>query len=164
MNPERTVSRNGERTWSIRDREEREHLHMQRPLVLRAAEGMAMVTSRRKFLRSVMRGAFALGASGALINSVFEDHAEAGTCGPSPYCLCCSDQSDPCGTCKNRKYATSSCGSPSCWISNPGNHLCCDCCCSAGCSPGGAQLCSSSSCGGTYYKCVCHVSCCGPAA
>src|SRR5438105_4794035 len=96
------------------------------PLVIRVAEGWAKVTSRRRFLRSVLEGTLLVGASGALVGGLFEQQAAAARhgpdCGPSPYCYCCGDNSNPCGSCKNRKYATSSCGSPICWIS--GNTLC----------------------------------------
>lgn len=138
------------------------------PLTLRMAEGLALICTRRHFLRWMLERAFVLGTSAALVDSLFADYAAASHygCGPqsvSPRCSCCSE--GQCGSgCSNRPYATSSCGSgPNCWIY--GNLLCCDCCCPLSCiiqsdcsapghSCGACKVCTS------LRRCTCFTVCC----
>lgn len=136
-----------------------------KPPVVNVAEHLALLTSRRQFLRRVLEGTFVLGASSALLGGVFAGRAGACTgticsrsCGPSPCCptgRCGSGGA--CGSgCKARDYGTFTCGSSgSCWSATDPCTLCvvacCDCCCT---NLSSGNVCSS--CGATGYRaCIC---------
>lgn len=124
----------------------------------RLGAGLAITSNRRRFIGAALRGAFIVGATGAMVGDVLIEPAAAVGCGPSPYCSSCNWGSKKCGSgCKNATYGHSSCGgaSPGCWVINNGGayRLCCDCCC-----PTGGSACTASSCGGR--KCICEFSCC----
>lgn len=136
------------------------------PASLRFAEGLALLTSRRNFLKRVLQGAFVMGASGVLMSTVFEEHASAAGCGPAPYCkpACCPDSITLCHTsyCKKQHYNTGRCeAGGNCWSKS--NTLCCDCCCKSNCPQSLVGTCNASTCGSGYWKCICNYACCGPA-
>lgn len=137
--------------------------------VRNAAERVALISTRRRFLRWTLESAFLLGTSAALVEGLFAERA-SGThtpCGSSqvaPRCSCCGGGSRCSSRCKNRNWGTRTCGSlNNCW--QTGSNLCCDCCCHNPCTnfndcsqPGHmCETCTNSSCGGsgTWNKCVC---------
>lgn len=143
-------------------------------LSIRAAHGMALLTSRRQFLRRTLEGAFVLGASSASVGTLFEEQAWANhsaPCGPAPLCTAsgCDTALQKCKSpCKNQHYNGGHCDSHyNCWAATNPPTLCCDCCCPStsylqcpapghNCNPPG----QCSNCGGTYYKCICNFACC----
>jgi hypothetical protein len=129
------------------------------------AQWLARETSRRSFVKKLLKGAFLVGASGALMGSVFTETARAHhVCvdpGDSPYCpitTCCNSSTKNCkntSSCKGRPYRGSTCQSTGgCWTEYEQGKLwkCCDCCTTA--SVGG-QSCTGCG-GGTWQRCVCE--------
>lgn len=130
------------------------------------ARWIAFGTSRRVFLRNLLRGAFLVGASGSFLGTVLTETAAAlHVCsdpGENPYCntQCCNAPAMNCfnnSSCKGRPYQGSQCqSSGGCWheydAASGNTYKCCDCCTST--NVGSGQC--TGSCGGTKYKCVCE--------
>ena len=137
-----------------------------RPASLRAAETLALTTTRRQFLGKVLARAFVVGASAAMVDTLFADYAAANhtACQQqvAPRCSCCGNPPSGCHqNCKNRPYSSGRCGSGgNCWVE--GSKRCCDCCCHPGCtnlndcSRPGHRCDNCTGCGsGTWKRCVC---------
>lgn len=138
-------------------------------LEVRLAESLALRSTRRTFLRWALERAFVLGASAALVQTVFADYAAANhtACQQqvAPSCSCCGPAGGCHANCKNRNWGTGKCGTlPNCWIE--GNFLCCDCCCHNPCTnfnncpPHNCRTCTMCGGGGTWNRCVCVSTCC----
>lgn len=135
----------------------------------KAAEQVAIITTRRRFLRWSLERAFVLGASAALVEGLFAERASAthtpcGASQVSPRCSCSGGGSACSSNCKNRNYGTGNCGTQNnCWIT--GDYKCCDCCCHNPCTnlndcdrPNHTcRTCGNDTCGGTgtWNRCTC---------
>lgn len=131
---------------------------------------VALTSTRRAFMGGLLKGAFTLGASAAMVSTVFEGSAEAThtyPCGPSP--ICSGSQggymggSGACPNGKKREYNKFVCTTANvnqCWLA--GSWLCCDCCYTnvSNTQPGHTRK-RCTSCGSTtHYGCINVFKCC----
>lgn len=134
------------------------------PVDIAFARWFAVQTSRRRFLGTMMKGAFAVGAAGSMWGSILAEPASANhVCsdpGESPYCDggCCDSIALNCKNtsgCKGRPYQGSTCQtSGGCWTEYEWGRLwkCCDCCTTSSVGGGSCTGCGA----GTWQKCICE--------
>jgi len=150
----------------VDDRSHVRHSHDQMPVELSFATWLARNTSRRSFIRGLLKGALVVGASGGLVGAAFAQPARAGSVcydppGDSPYCngACCDSSTRNCkntSTCRGRNYGGATCQSTGgCWSEYEGGwaYLCCDCCTK---SAVGTAQCTTNCPSGTWYRCICE--------
>jgi hypothetical protein len=126
--------------------------------------------------RRILRNASGVALGGVVATAyAFRTPAEAGHCSSSSYSGPCGP-SPLCGPCRCNGYRCVVPGSSGCWqqwscyveerccadsgVRNcwcEGSYRCCDCCAyDPGCKD---TACSTSSCGGNYWVCICRGSC-----